>query len=431
MSDIIYPTLDFFIYDLRDALNSTEEENNKLRENFRAKLPSDIELIDPDWESEYLELLPNQKYYDFSNENNTLEGYYYPVRLNDTYGLQIDCSINNIIEPQPVASFTILKEEIESKLKGKKSSIGQTLMLSCSRPENSSQSCQEIAESCYKVLLEHGNFHQDLWGKGRLFNGEIFELWQYQPSKDINLHTLIIIYPNLNSMEKASNLYFDWMGLFYYKHKILFAYTQSRLLKKKLVEYYKKIEIDKKEMNDEQTKNIEQKLEEIKTTLEKYTVDLPQLNFQKQILDINLINYENRLPIIKNKLETSDNLDFFDQFTQLSHQKYLIQISKDYENMELGLRLLESNINLLRSQIESEKSKRDRNFQALVTLVGTGTAITSLMDYEGKICKGMKDNVPLLEEWCKIPPIRVIILPVGMILIFGIFGLLFKKLFFR
>ena len=41
MSDIIYPTLDFFIYDLRDALNATEEENRQLRENFRAKLPSD------------------------------------------------------------------------------------------------------------------------------------------------------------------------------------------------------------------------------------------------------------------------------------------------------------------------------------------------------------------------------------------------------
>nr|MDJ0511456.1 hypothetical protein [Crocosphaera sp.] len=175
MSDIIYPTLDFFIYDLKDAINATEEEKNQLRESFRAKLPPDIALVDSDFESEYLELLPNQKYYDFSNENNTIEGYYYPVRLNDTYGLQIDCSINNLIEPQPVASFAILKQEIESKLKVQKYSLGQTLMLSCSRPENFNQSSQEIAKSCYEVLRNNSNFYQDLWGKGKIFDGEIFE----------------------------------------------------------------------------------------------------------------------------------------------------------------------------------------------------------------------------------------------------------------
>ncbi|NEP27516.1 MAG: hypothetical protein F6K49_38095, partial [Moorea sp. SIO3I6] len=87
MSDLIYPTLDLFLYDLRDALNLTEAEKQENQAKFRAKLPADSQFSDPDLETKYLELLPRQKYYDFTTANNTLEGYYYPVRLNDTYGL--------------------------------------------------------------------------------------------------------------------------------------------------------------------------------------------------------------------------------------------------------------------------------------------------------------------------------------------------------
>ncbi|MEA5533870.1 hypothetical protein [Crocosphaera sp. XPORK-15E] len=96
---------------------------------------------------EYLELLPNQKIVDFTNPNKNLEGYYYPVRLNDTYGLQIDCSINDLTEPQPIDSFIVLREEIESKLKGKPATIGQTWMLSGFLPDkNSSKTPEEIAK---------------------------------------------------------------------------------------------------------------------------------------------------------------------------------------------------------------------------------------------------------------------------------------------
>ncbi|MEA5533869.1 hypothetical protein [Crocosphaera sp. XPORK-15E] len=157
---------------------------------------------------------------------------------------------------------------------------------------------------------------------------------------------------------------------------------------------------------------------------------MPKLNIQKQTLDINLINYEKRLQEdIKNKLEKSDNLEFFNKFSKLSHQKYIVQITKDYENMELGLRILESNINIIRSQIEAEKSNRDRNFQTLVTVIGTGTAVTSLIDYEGKKCEAIFQLIPVTTHWCNNSLTKTILFPVVMILIFGIIGLGFKKLF--
>ncbi|MDJ0728640.1 MAG: hypothetical protein QNJ33_01470 [Crocosphaera sp.] len=425
MSDIIYPTIDLFVYDLKSSLNATDEENRQLEDYFRSKLPENTKLVDPDIEIEYLELLPNQKTIDFTNKNRNLEGYYYPVRLNDTYGLQIDCSIDNLTEPQPVDSFAILKEEIESKLQGKPATIGQTWMLSGCLAENSENSPQKIAKFCYHLFLENANFEQDLQGKGSFFEGEIFELSQYKPDQEINLNIIIIIYPNLENMEKAANLYKDWLGLFYYKHKILFAYTQSRFIKKNLVKYYRKTEENKKHFNKNKKLSTDKKLEEVEKIVETYTIDLPKLNFQKQILDINLINYKTRLEIIRNKILESDGLEFLKKFSELSEQKYIVQIEKDYENMELGLRLLESNINIIRSHIEAETAKRDRNFQNIVTLVGTGTALMSLIDDEGKKCKAITEVIPnpFIVKLCDDSLIKFIAFPIIMIFMLGCIGL--------
>ncbi|MGK7881072.1 MAG: hypothetical protein AB4060_13360 [Crocosphaera sp.] len=428
MSDIIYPTIDLFIYDLKNSLNATDEENHKLEVHFSKKLPQKTKLVDPDIEIEYLELLPNEKTIDFVNQNRNLEGYYYPVRLNDTYGLQIDCSVDNVTEAQPLKNFAFIKEEIEVKLKGKSANLGQTWMLSGCLPKNNRQSVQEIARYCYDLFGENADFEQDLQGRGRLFEGEFFEFWHYKPSQEINLNIIVVIYPSLQSMEKAAELYNYWIGLFSYKHKILFAYTQSRLIKKNLVKYYQKIEENKKSIEQHKKIKTYRKIKEAENIIETYIVDLPKLNFQKQIVDINLINYKNWLEIIKTKILESDNLQLLNQFSELSEKKYIVQIEKDYENMELGLRLLESNINIIRSRIEAEKAKSDRSFQNLVTLVGTGTALMALIDDDGKKCKTITEVIsnPFIEKVCDDSLGKFIGFPMITILVLGCLGLVLK-----
>ena len=77
MSDIIYPTIDLFIYDLKSSLNATDKENRELEIYFRKKLPKKTKLVDTDIEIEYLELLPNQPPIDFVNQHSTLLGFYF------------------------------------------------------------------------------------------------------------------------------------------------------------------------------------------------------------------------------------------------------------------------------------------------------------------------------------------------------------------
>lgn len=240
MGYLVYPTLDLFLYDLKEALNTTEEATRKNQGFFTKKMPSTVTLVDSDIESEYLELLP-QKTEDFKTDK--VEGYYYPVRLNDTYGLQINCSVNNQTEPQAVECFNFLKSEIESRFNKQPITLGQAWMLSGWLPEQSTQNPKDIAQDCYKAFCKDGNWQRDFQGEGTFWGGKIFQLWQ--PNYSLNTlagsnthlhleHTpiLIAIYPNPESAQKAANFYQDWIGLFCYYSKINWGYAQSRLIKK-------------------------------------------------------------------------------------------------------------------------------------------------------------------------------------------------------
>ncbi|MBD2467863.1 hypothetical protein [Nostoc sp. FACHB-145] len=413
MTDLTYPTLDLFVYALKTSLNTTDTQTKNYKAAFLAQLPPNTQISDPDIEIEYLELIPD-KVVDFISHNKTLQGYYYPVRLNDTYGLQIDCSINNQTEPQATKNFAILKDEIEQKINKELVIIGKTWMLSGWLPENSSQNPEDIAKDCYDAL-----FKDALWQpeRGNFLGGKIFELWRSENTNNhlnnTEHHVIIAIYPHRESAEKAAEFYKHWMGLLFYRSKITWAYWQSRVVKESLLNHYKRIE-ENRRVSDQINYQIEKQkvttsnqiLNKIDNILQQYTIDLLNLSFQKQIIDINLSNYQIRLTLFKQKADENNQLDFLDKFSDIATKKYLPQIGKDIENMQLGLQLLENTINVTRSRIEVEKAERDRNFQELVAVAGSVIATASLLQSPAKdFCskESMKDIFPKIPYFCDYP----------------------------
>ncbi|OZH53065.1 hypothetical protein AFK68_20190 [Hydrocoleum sp. CS-953] len=61
-----------------------------------------------------------------------------------------------------------------------------------------------------------------------------------------------------------------------------------------------------------------------------------------------------------------------------------MQITRDLQNFDQGLLLLEGNINAVRSQVEIEKAKSDHNFQELIAVGGTGVAVVSFIGDDAK-----------------------------------------------
>lgn len=248
---------------------------------------------------------------------------------------------------------------------------------------------------------------------------------------------MILLFPDQAMAKKAANFDKDWMGLFCYRHKITWAYHQSRQIKKALENHYKKVADHAKIIESDQNSTInlarlQTIFNNIQESLNQYTIDLLFLSFQKQIIEINLINYRTRLEFIKQKAQKvgeGSDLTFLDRLNDLAEKKYLPQIAKDNENMQLGLQLLQTTINVRRSQIELEKSERDRNFQNLVTIVGAGTAIATLLDFEGKKCQAIFKVKKEQESshFCNNFLVGGVLTPLLLLILLGLIALGLKK----
>ncbi|NET60974.1 MAG: hypothetical protein F6K47_34045 [Symploca sp. SIO2E6] len=442
MNNIIYPTLDLFLYDLRNTLGEGQDELETTRDLFQKKLPEDIHEVlfqkDTVFEDDYLELLPKKiKSFQTNSEPYPLQGYYYPVRLNDLYGLLLDCSVNNQTEPQPAASFQVLKAEIEQRLNHQSATIGQTWMISGWLPHPNTNSPEKLAQDCYQALMPGSDWERDLEGQGQFLGATIFELSHYRllipegtasPTNIQNIQenqqVIIILYPDRATTQKSALFYHHWLRLLSYRHKILWAYAQSRFLKRTMKNRSTDLEQHRQSISHNQTNYREEKLRDTlvraQDSIKNYTIELYQLEFQGSIIEINLSNYQKRLATIQERSRAiaataEDNLSSFDQFTSLVTDKYLLQIAKDAENLQRILKLQEDTINAVRSRVEVEKAERDRNFQDAIAILGVGWSVASLVAPEDESSKTNVISQPSSPEPDSIIPAAAYKLSVALV----------------
>jgi hypothetical protein len=326
----------------------------------------------------------------------------------------------NEIEAQPAKCFKDLKIEVEQRINNQSATIGQTWMISGWLPQSDGKSPEDIAKDCYKALMPDSNWKQDLEGQGTFLGATIFELSRYRlvikespetpttiQSIQENQHVIIIIFPDKASADKLAEFYDDWMRLFEYRHKILWAYAQSRLLKQTIKNYFTAIEEDRESLNLNQPKEKEfekcrKTLMRVQDALNNYTIDLNRLEFQNRTIDINLRNYKKRLERIEEK--AGNKLEFFEKFTKLVTDKYQLQITKDSENLERAMKLLENTISAVRSRVEVVKAERDRNFQDAIAILGVGWSVASFLPSPDKLSENANDPVRIFLTQSPLPP---------------------------
>ena len=413
MTKLICPTIDLFLYDLGHSLDDSSKDISQNRQYFQAKLHPAVQeqLLPIDTNNlitEYKHLLNKPHYAPLLPDMPLGQGYYYPVQLGDSYGLLLEYTHLNKKEPQSADCFVELKNTIEQKLEGKTATLGQTWMLSAyvSAPNKYNEAeIETTAKDCYKAIMPDLNWDAELDGQGEFLGANIFELSSTQLSqkkvtidqqeKDIitqDNHVIIAIYPDEKSFNLLADFYTDWMRVFYYHHKILWAYGQSRLITKVLKQEFGQIYTEVEAIENRLYKNRElEKLKDIliktQSKLSFYTVNLHNLNFQTGTIEVNLNNYQKRIQTLiekQKKKHIQTDLAFLKNFTKITEEKYLLQITKDSENLELGLKLLEDIINGVRGRVELEKAQQDKNFHDIITIVGIGWATASTI---GEILK--------------------------------------------
>jgi hypothetical protein len=278
-------------------------------------------------------------------------------------------------------------------------------MLSGQIPNFTPDQAESVAQACCQIPELELDWDRDFRSKSQFAGGILFEFWRYRftsPDRSsnsesnpiCNIHqlqdnylVLIALYPNSETARKASEINFDWLRLFAYRSKILWAYGQSQYLRQKLkyrfvlIQQYLKVFARAKTRNLN-LKQLRKTLVDAQNTLANYSIDLNYLNTQKRAIEVNLLNYGRRLERMKQRLtefQAVSDMEFLKKFSDNVEARYLVQIERDYESFSLGVTLLGELINSIRGVTEIDQSERDRNFQNTVAILGVGLAAGSIV----------------------------------------------------
>ncbi|WP_026736074.1 hypothetical protein [Fischerella sp. PCC 9605] len=412
---LLYPTVDLFIYDLQQGLGQQDEEINQNRHHFwrkvKPELNKDYHQLNPQQqevlnklaslertEADYVELLLPEKHQKFQPD---LEGYYYALQLGDVYALQVDCSVIDDRICKSISRFQDIKQNIESRIHHQQGKIGQTWFVwGQLQKDYSSQQIKAIALECYSQIHPKINPNSqveiDIKNQGKFLGATAFEVW-VQPTNwaDANsfadsFHLLICLFGPQQSFDDIQNsiagVYFDLIRLFCYRHKILWAYHQSRFLKSKLKKDFHDVQksVNKVSELGQQINHAKPNLQELQKTLtdtltilSRYAIDLSYLDDQGRTIRVNLDNYKKRLDKISRENHNSD-LQFLQQFSEFSASKYLLQVETDYINLSPGLTLLQNLISTIQGTIDIYQTKSDRALDNTIALAGIGLAVSGL-----------------------------------------------------
>ncbi|MGB5595981.1 MAG: hypothetical protein WBM62_18380, partial [Crocosphaera sp.] len=252
MTHINYLTIDLFVYDLAESLGENDPEREKRCRRFWERIYPNITneklarlKARENQISSFIKLLdPQETFIPFPNKD--LDGYYYPVKIGDTYGLQIDYSGKkntpqenslNLAEKLPQ-----LKEIILEHIHDTRGQMGETWLI-WGQLTQENEDIEKAAKDCYYFsdIVPQKNWKRDLKGQGNYNNVHLFELSQPDINPDgINqsYHLIICLFPaNTSKTDRGKTirkLQRNLIEIFSYRHKILWSYEQSRQLKRTL-----------------------------------------------------------------------------------------------------------------------------------------------------------------------------------------------------
>lgn len=414
MSYLYYPNLDLFVYSLREGLGYSDldiQENQRL---FWQLLPDELEKYRTGCFDEeentgtphYLELLkltPHQQEVCQFKEVNAAEsppvrGYYYPVRLFDTYGLMVDCYLG-YQAPSQSQNFLPETEKFEAKssiarlkkyvatfpnhFMDSEVYLGKTWMISgCIDPQiNPKSMVAELYEG-----LGLGKFDPKTCQWGKFLGVECCEIYQPPPQwkeRDQEVHVLFFFFPNLDKNREFSGFYKTWMELFLYHHKMNWAYWQTRKLKRKMMMGYGESFEIAKTLRDLKLLELEEKLQKTTETLSDYVDNISYFGIQPYTIRTNFTNYKNCLKELQENPDT--DLSLLSQFATIVKEKYLPQTEGDRQTLHQGLRVLENLLQSIRGKIQIEQTKiqqeqieSDRQLNTTIQILGTGLAGCSI-----------------------------------------------------
>ena len=402
-------TLQLFVYDLQEGLGQKPEAVEFNRYYFWRR-------FDPEFFPKvYDKLTPNHqdKLEEYAEkENSEADIVYFGSReeaeavlgiectlaayqLADTYSLIVDAYDSDFQK----TALADLKQYTTKYITNTPATLGQTWLLwgQLDQPYKDDEIKPIIAQDCYLDIAKDDdksvNWELIAQQQNKLLGGYLFEISQGVPlGKSHYLIWLLPPQPALTELQdKIQEIQTHFHRLFCYRHKIIFAYNQSRILKHRLKENYQTIQdsvltIRQKNKDPE---SLQAALEETLEILGTYATDLSQLHSQLRTVKINLANYQERLKKLK-EVDPNCQLNSLVEFADFASKKYQRQVESDYESLSPGMTLLENLITTISGIVEINQAKREKRIERAIAAasIGVGTAsaaASSIANYAERI----------------------------------------------
>ncbi|MCT7992718.1 hypothetical protein [Laspinema olomoucense] len=411
---LIYINIDRFLYDLAEGLGQSDENIQKNCQNFWQKIYGekfpDEKLADikasQALTADYRELLTRQ-YEPFASN---YDGYYYPVKIGDTYALQMECA-GKIVSETEKSTPKVIKEQIplikrilDSQLHPFPATLGESWLIWGQIPSDTldPDSLETIAKTCYESLdiFPTSKWDRDFKNAGEFQGVKFYELWRVPGDSgnlNQNYHLLICLFPHNSGTFMVNNPQFQQMitsilplfiELFHFRNKIIWAYTQSRQLKVQMKQASQEIQAIINGL-PQQVKSTRLDLKEMQITLQKcltifsgYASHISELEEQQQTIATNLHNYKKQLTIMPEALNPKwkgdRSFQFLNSFSKYTQEKYIPQIQADLASLSAELRLLENAIKTIEGIIQLEQTKSDRALSETVAIATVGLGLSAI-----------------------------------------------------
>ncbi|MFM9267713.1 hypothetical protein [Tychonema sp. BBK16] len=370
MLKLVDPTLNLFSYTLKQGLGVGEPETRKIYINFLDALAEQLHQqlnvsFTPQQKQNFLALQEKEVAdlpFTGNLNNHSVKGSYRRWNVSDNYQILFNGYVEDKYEPDKVIKLIESLQYLIPK-PPQLENIGKTWMLSGWLESGDDAEKEELAKQVYKCLFAKDGVSQ---GSGEFLGGKVFEFWGNKIEDNCQL--LVILYPDEVAFKTwAREFLINGLDLLCFRHKIIWAYEKSLVLKDRLVSNYNQIV----EMRNTSRLNL-QKLMEAMGKLSEFAIDLNYLELQQSTIKVNLEKYQTKLAEIKTQARPTDDLKFLQDFWNKAEQHYPKQIQKDIDNFRPCLEILRSLTDTIRGTVEIRKAESDRTFQTIVGIVGVG-----------------------------------------------------------
>ncbi|AOX01225.1 hypothetical protein BJP34_18860 [Moorena producens PAL-8-15-08-1] len=359
--------------------------------------------------SHYLELLPGNAPLTYTAPvqlaGSALIVQVYPVKIHDTYALDLTLSCQNTIAASQFSHFNPQGCLLASTIQA---SLGQTLVL-YGEPVGTPEDDRTLANACVDGFFQGTDQKPEFMASGQLFGSPIFAYDNGKEKPTEQCHLLVWLNRNPETLKLVEKTSLSFFHLLCCRSKILFAYHEARWCYRQTRALYGQLEQEVKGFKELATKGetgiterapggeqnsqsppklgdlggltktkrspidtsiqqrpetrleqLKQKLTEMPSKTFDYAGYLRDMEDHKNAIATNAHNYDYWLEKIREHSLEDDSIKFLEDFLNQRTKRFEKQIQTDLNYLKPGQQLFDQMLGSIRGIVDIEQAECDR-----------------------------------------------------------------------